>query len=807
MFFVKKSNRKPLLTFSALCVVGVAAAELKTYHVDGAFQGEAPTGDSWRSAFPDLTTAITNATANGGGEIWVKSGVYKPEIGGRANTIELSPNLKIYGGFRGVETNRLDRNPKANRTVLSGDLGRVGSVSDNSYHVITAAENCRIDGFIISRGNANSAAEHRLGGGLLIPPGAANVVAANCVFEKNNAEIGGAIMVDAAELTVTNCTFYSNSGDSGGAIATSGKTKLTIQNSIFSSNYAPKQGGAVSIAPGAEARIAGASFLYNSTDGHGGAIVARVERADQGLSLEMLDCEISENSARENGGGAAFIGPFTPVLNGCSFEKNFSARGAGAIANAKGATTVLLSTSFAKNRGTKGSENIGSDSLSRVVESREEGEKIAREAAKKFQELENPKPVVVEAPVVVEIIKRQLPDVYVYNARGLKIKLRGVVSEGACSVLVFGDLTDPRFIENYRDVEALARDYAPLGARFSYIHGYLKHPENNGFLQPYHLKERARQTQLAAENLATSIPWLHDAMDNQTAKALAPKQINDVFVFSADGTEIHAGEISDIEALRNALAEAVGQAPTTTPLDVIPTASIEPVNMMEANYAPRVTVNAKTEKFEPLQLTPMESRAPHYVKVRVEANTEMLETGDGKLYLGFHIDPLYQVEWNNLGEPLNYQLKTRQGVVAPSINSAQRVTATATDAEPREFLLQGRKLDLNQPLALQVNYSVHSIASKKNIEVSQQYIIYLDRDEYAGKVMGRQETAEKRPAQKAADSGSAFAAMLSRFDLDRNGKLTNDEVIGRLRSGFDEIDANKDGAINAAEYAEYRNSR
>ena len=38
---------------------------------------------------------------------------------------------------------------------------------------------------------------------------------------------------------------------------------------------------------------------------------------------------------------------------------------------------------------------------------------------------------------------------------------------------------------------------------------------------------------------------------------------------------------------------------------------------------------------------------PFYAKLRAEAEPEVLEKGSGKLYLGFHLDPLYEVHWNN----------------------------------------------------------------------------------------------------------------------------------------------------------------
>ena len=55
----------------------------------------------------------------------------------------------------------------------------------------------------------------------------------------------------------------------------------------------------------------------------------------------------------------------------------------------------------------------------------------------------------------------------------------------------------------------------------------------------------------------------------------------------------------------------------------------------------------------PLRLAPRrgDDGAPFYVKLRAEAEPALLTRGEGKLYLGFFLDPLYHVHWNNDVEP------------------------------------------------------------------------------------------------------------------------------------------------------------
>jgi hypothetical protein len=798
MYLSTKFRQLSVILLATALTASTLAA---TYYVDSKFQGDSPTGDSWLSAFPSLQMAIDAASTNSPAQIWVKAGIYKPEGISKSATFNLPTDVEIYGGFRGNESLVEERNAKANRTVLTGDIGRVGSISDNSYHVITAAENCRIDSFIISRGNADSIAENRFGGGLLILPESKGVVVANCTFEKNSAEMGGAIHLTGGTLTITNTTFYSNSGESGGAVAIEGAANVQIIDSIFSSNFAPKGGGAVCIEKESRSRISGSSFLYNSTDGLGGGLRAEAGK-NEPVALEITDCIFNGNSASESGGALAFIGPFSPVVKDSTFDSNFSTGGAGAIANTSGTTAAILNASFAKNRGLKGSENIGFDATSSFVETQAEADQLAQATSAAFQPLE-PEPVV---EVVPEQKKRQLADVFVYNsADNAKLKLRSIVAKADYTVFVFGDLTDDTFIENYRTIEAAARDYYPKGIRFYYIYRNLKHPENNGYLKPFDIRERARQSQLAKELLTTAVPWLYDEMDNQTAKALMHGKDSALFIFSKEGEELYAGAVPDTAAFRDTLKELAGNVAQPFNIDSLPEAGIKPINLPVTMVTTLPKLNPRSDKYIALQTTPSDSRMPYYVKARVEANKELLESGSGKLYLGFYIDPLYNVEWNNLANPLKYTVTCSKGVVAPSINTAPRITSTATDSEPRAFLLQARQLDLNQPINMEVTYSVYTTA-KRTIEVTQQYTIYLTKDAFGGQAFGRQiELPETETDSKNRGSNNgAFKSILRRYDIDRNGKLTKDEAIGKLQAEFQYIDLNRDDEISEEEFMEYR---
>lgn len=148
----------------------------------------------------------------------------------------LKPWVELYGGFKGNERTRQERDFVLNKTILSGE--------NQAYHVVTGVTNALLDGFIVTGGSADGDGETQKSGGGLRNLGA-NTVVVNCTFTDNYAIYGGAISNGASSaVTVSHCVFTNNRATRGGAIY-SNDSMLTLTNSVFYQNRSTLHGGAL----------------------------------------------------------------------------------------------------------------------------------------------------------------------------------------------------------------------------------------------------------------------------------------------------------------------------------------------------------------------------------------------------------------------------------------------------------------------------------------------------------------------------------------------------------------------------------
>ena len=159
---------------------------------------------SWESAC-DLQDALS-LTLTSEDTIWVAAGTYKPTTtNDREASFQLSAGVKIYGGF--PATGDGERNWLTNVTTLSGEIGVIGTVSDNSYHVVTAIDLDDVtvlDGFTISGGYAYGSPLGSNGGGILNKN--SNLNLNHVVLESNGANKGGGMANIDSTATLSDVT-------------------------------------------------------------------------------------------------------------------------------------------------------------------------------------------------------------------------------------------------------------------------------------------------------------------------------------------------------------------------------------------------------------------------------------------------------------------------------------------------------------------------------------------------------------------------------------------------------------------------
>jgi len=254
-------------------------------------EGGTGTGSSWTSALGDLKAAMDQALMSD--TIWVAAGTYKPTATtDRTISFVLKDGVVVYGGFAGTETMLSQRNWSKNKTILSGDIGVVGTATDNSKNIVKCtgalsapvSQKARLDGLIIEQGYADG--DQYSGGGLFLKN--ANPKMSNLFFRKNYASsIGGAVYAinsstnfanclfvtnqainyggaafNESLISFTNCNFIGNTADNGGALYASYNTRTLIANCVAWGNSSTYGNDFVSV----DAVTSWLSTTYSSGD-------------------------------------------------------------------------------------------------------------------------------------------------------------------------------------------------------------------------------------------------------------------------------------------------------------------------------------------------------------------------------------------------------------------------------------------------------------------------------------------------------------------------------------------------------------
>jgi hypothetical protein len=277
-------------------------------------------------------------------------------------------------------------------------------------------------------------------------------------------------------------------------------------------------------------------------------------------------------------------------------------------------------------------------------------------------------------------------------------------------------------------METVYRDYAPKGVKFYYMYKSLAHPGLLGYVGPITLEERLMHIREAKRTLGSEIPWLCDSMSNDL-KHIIGDPSNAEFVLDMEGVIVQLRDWSKPDILRKDLESLVG--PVEKPTKV---ADLH----MKVEPAPK---NAPTGIVPPLKLEGQfmalrtkpqldKSKNPFYVKFRAEAERELLSTGTGSLYLGFFLDPLYHVHWNNQVAPVQYELTIPRGVSVSSTKGQGPKVTVEADADPREFLIEVDRGNSTDPFRIKFHYYACTDSWCK--PVTQEYLISWEADRDGG---------------------------------------------------------------------------
>ncbi|MDF7806728.1 DUF1566 domain-containing protein [Pontiellaceae bacterium B12219] len=408
----------------------------------------------------------------------------------------------------------------------------------------------------------------------------------------------------------------------------------------------------------------------------------------------------------------------------------------------------------------------------------------------------------------------ELPDtLQLYNTDGELVAANSIF-DAPYTVIVSGCLTCPEYRNSYPEIEAVAADYRSKGVQFYFLYQSLTHPENWGFVQPTSIQERFAQVEYAKELLQTSIPWLTDTMDNEMKQHFAMTP-NAQFIFNRDGKIVYCDSWGRGSSLRESLKKLVGPSDTITTVADLnlsqfgshksTTANrlLEPKLLDGVAVPLRVAAGGEEADINDIQ-SPDYGESNRYVKLRPEADQQLIQTGTGQLYLGFRQDPVLGAAWNNLAAPPRYRITANGVKVTPAMAEAPELSVES-DTEPREFIVDVKNWKTGKPIKVEIQYFACNKEKGWCEAVEQEFTVWLEEDETAGKVSGQSHfpggdhgKQGQQPSQAQSQRKSQSGSFMNRADQNNDGKVSKDEFRGPA-DRFERLDKDGDGYISEDE--------
>jgi hypothetical protein len=295
-------------------------------------------GTSWDTAFTAVQEGIDRAWRNLGGEVWVAQGVYN-ESRANAGALLLRFGVDVYGGFRGTESTRNQRDAEQFVTVIDASASNAGVAAAT---VLFGENSALIDGFTFRGGRATSDLAGNSGAGMINNEVSPRVV--NCTFTDNiAARFGGALLNVGLSVPVfENCVFLDNAaGESGGAVANT-EASPEFRGCRFEDNAAEEVGGAILNTPNANPLVADCLFVNNTAGTGGGAMF------NQNASPLIERSKFLRNRTGQYGGAIFNSDDARPLLINSLFVGNVTGdqNQGGAISEARGGAIVNLDSAM-----------------------------------------------------------------------------------------------------------------------------------------------------------------------------------------------------------------------------------------------------------------------------------------------------------------------------------------------------------------------------------------------------------------------------------------------------------------------------
>lgn len=286
-----------------LCDIGAVEVEVPPCHVRADASGSND-GSDWANAFTSLQAALAHPAC---GEIRVAAGLYTPAAAGSPEiAFNVRPGQRLYGGFAGHETSLQQRDPAANRTVLSGDI---------DGNDLTDA-----DGILVRTADRRGENSHRV----LVLDGAtaAGPILATTVVD-------GFAITAAATFDLNGGGLYCRGQGAGN------ECSPTLSNLFFSANFAAEGGGLFNdggYGGVASPTLANITFRGNSASyGGGGMYNEGWQGGDSSPTLTNVTFLGNSFTALVNSGGLG--GNSSPWLNHVTFSGNVSRSGGSSVMN------------------------------------------------------------------------------------------------------------------------------------------------------------------------------------------------------------------------------------------------------------------------------------------------------------------------------------------------------------------------------------------------------------------------------------------------------------------------------------------